>query len=157
MSSRISRVDYSNIISFFKHSQINYNFFHTNTYFIYNKMVKKMSPRGRFNLEQRLAAYEVRLTIASLRATSVLQKIRRLLSERSAVTDGYSSLSKERRAELENAISTGTFRHEKLCCLLIKQLEDSSEDLGTSFEVYLRTYRRLFSTYPSCEESQETT
>ena len=120
-------------------------------------MAKHISPRGRSFQEQRLAACEAKLKVCSLQTAAILNNFCSILSNRVAVTEGYFSLPAAQQLHLTSAISAGTFRHEKLCCMVVTQLETSSHRLAAIFEEYLRAHYRLRKRFPSLEETTEYT
>ena len=119
-------------------------------------MPKRFSTRGQTALEERLAAQEVRTGVFYTKAATVLQKMQTIFAERHAVEVGFSSLSAERRAELGEVISAGTFRHHRLCLLLTSQLDIVGNLLASSFDDYLHTYRRLYGGKPTYDDVSET-
>jgi hypothetical protein len=119
-------------------------------------MPKRFSTRGQTALEERLAAQEVRTGVFHTKAATVLHKMQTIFAERNAVEVGFSSLSAERKGELGEVISAGTFRHERLCLLLTGQLDIVGNLLATSFEEYLHTFRRLYGGKPTYDDVSET-
>ena len=115
-------------------------------------MQKRFSTRGRAALEVRLAAQEVRTGIFYVKTSTILEKFQTISEERKAIEAGFSSLSQQRKAELAEVISAGTFRHERLYLLLTRQLNIVGNLLASSFEDYLHTYWRLFGEKPSLDD-----
>ena len=119
-------------------------------------MTKRFSPRGQAAMENRLGAQELRLRVCNIQTATVLQRLRTILVERQAVEDGFLTLSQQRRVELANVILAGTSRHEKLCLVILGQLDTIANVLAERFEVYLHTYKRLFGAQPTEDDVRET-
>ena len=120
-------------------------------------MSKRMSPRCRSALEQRLETHKAKLHFLRCNMKDGLRTFQSLLRHQKAVANGYSALPESKQVELASAISAGKFRSEKLCCIVVSELEKSSNEFADIFHMYLRTHRRLRGSYPTNEEAEEYT
>lgn len=120
-------------------------------------MLKRTSPRCRSFLQQRISAYEVKLHMLSSNIADILRKFHSLLKHQKAVANGYAALPESKKTELASAIAAGKFRSEKLCCILMSELEKSSTKFADEFHIYLRTHKQLHGSYPTDEQTKDYT
>jgi hypothetical protein len=117
-------------------------------------MVKKMSKSGRARLEDELTALEIDLNICHLQTRTVLTRYKKIVKDWEGITEGFLSLDCKPAVLMSRVVDMCRERHEKLVCLMLHGLEETSDLLATAFEKYIRARKRLYGEVPSFEESE---